>query len=374
MKTSILISLTFVVILLGCDYPKKWVYERKLPESATDIKLYTWFSKKSPGYVHYLKAKMSEGAYKGYIRSLNLSIHTSSRYYNDDIEWLSTYGVHHDSVASWWDEKSKEKIYVSQEKTEWIQARYSNGYLYLYAIRHENEHEPIKPLSTHNANPFLHDEKETFIARYKSIASKEYPNFNFSNSHLDVIHDDIDSSKIITIRALNSSGKANGPFIGFYKNKAIKLVTFFENDTILGWTNWYDSFGNLEEKQLPFPPPLGNEGKMIYYEKFGTNEEVINCWSVRFTPEEKQIEIDTNNFSKSISICCDSCISYLAKTQTIHLNDTIKKEFNFINSDTIFLFKNLKIGQNKIIIEIKAKQPNGSSKIGWHNFNIKRKN
>jgi hypothetical protein len=362
------------ILLIGCGHSEEWSFERKLPDSATEIQTYSWQSDTFPESIYYLKAKIPEHEYIGYVNSYNLALYTPSTKYYDDIQWLSTYGIHYDSVSSWWNATYTEAIHVSQDGTDWVQARYYDGYLYLYYVSHDERLKPVKPLTNFNANPYLHDEAETFIWRYKSFSADYYPDFNYSKSRLQIIHDQVDSSKIIAVLAVNNSNLANGPYVGFHKNKAIKLVAFYENDTILGWTNWYDTLGNLEERQVPFPPPLGNEGKIIYYEMFDVDEIINKCWSVRFSPKQDYFIVNSDNFNKNILVCCDSCILYSAELRTVHLEDTAKQEFNFLKSDTTFSFDKLKMGKNLIHIKIKGKQSDGSYQTGWDYFTVERKN
>ena len=112
----------------------EWSFRTELPDDATDIKE---FSYSEMDYTYYLKANISRTQFEEYISHFEMSLHSDTSTYSDDIIWLDTKSTFTNEVSSWWNsELKKDSMYVSQKGREWIIARFSNGTMYLNAHSH----------------------------------------------------------------------------------------------------------------------------------------------------------------------------------------------------------------------------------------------
>jgi len=213
---------------------------------------------------------------------------------------------------------------------------------------------------------------EEIIKKYKTISKINYSNFSFENHDITLLHDTIDTAYVAAILSLNDKYKANGPYVGFHKNQVVQSIGFYQNDTIKGWIELYDTLGVILEKKLRFPPPLGNEGKIIFYEEYD-NKSISKCWSARFSPENNNIDTYSDSIDMTIEMCCNECISYELDIKTINFNDTISELLYFKKSDTTFTLKKLKNGNNKINLIIYGVKADKTKNVGHHTINVVKK-
>ncbi len=123
----------------GCNHAMEsnWVYRRVLPPTATEIKEFYQTDDFLPDYEYYLRAKISGAEFQRYCDTLGLKLHSDSSQYSDGIGNLHTGYAKTENMNAWWDTMYKsDSLFVWQHGDEWNIARYTKGYLYLYAHEH----------------------------------------------------------------------------------------------------------------------------------------------------------------------------------------------------------------------------------------------
>lgn len=117
--------------------PEQYGYQKCLPTTASDIKVFVWKEDLLPDYEYYLKAKISKQDFLRYIDTFNLVLYSDTLKFEDDAIWNGLSGVFRDSVKTWWlVDESKDSSYIWNKGQEWNVAKYENGYLYFYANNH----------------------------------------------------------------------------------------------------------------------------------------------------------------------------------------------------------------------------------------------
>lgn len=199
---------------------------------------------------------------------------------------------------------------------------------------------------------------------FKIISAKKYPWFDISNYKMFIYTDPKTNS--YSIYTKNGNDLQNGPIIWFYANNKIESISFFKNDTVSGWVEYYDTTGTIVKKNVPIQ---GQPGTAIYTEMFNSKGEIVNCWSIRMKPEDPIIETSSDSIVFDILACCDSCVLYEMKVRIINYLDTVFRSFKFVNNDTSIVINNLESGINFVSFRTLGRDKNCGEGEGIYGIN-----
>lgn len=135
-KASLATIALYAAGIVLCYQMFTWSFRKELPWSASDIHESYYSDTLLPDYDYKLKAKISEAQFQNYIKSFDLSPHTSDRKYSEEIHWLDWNAPPEGNVGWWNPTSSLTNTFVWQGSDTWIFAKYENGYLYLGSLNH----------------------------------------------------------------------------------------------------------------------------------------------------------------------------------------------------------------------------------------------
>jgi len=133
---SALVLVLYLGGLLLCYEAFTWSFRKALPWSAREVHESYMTDTLLPDYGYQLKARITEKEFRDYIARFDLTPHTATRTYSDDLVCLSwRYGPGFE--GGWWDPSdSLDATFVWQGDTTWTFAKYEHGYLYLSSLCH----------------------------------------------------------------------------------------------------------------------------------------------------------------------------------------------------------------------------------------------
>ena len=105
-----------------------------LPEKATEIEEWSWSDGFLPDYTYFMRARVSESGFTEFITKLDLTLHTASRSYSQDVSMLSWHYSPEGNVAWWNPSESLQETYVSESSDTWTFAKYEGGFLYFHSF------------------------------------------------------------------------------------------------------------------------------------------------------------------------------------------------------------------------------------------------
>ncbi len=110
-------------------------WRSSLPETASDVHEHAWADDFLPDYDYYLRARVSKPDFDKFVRDLGLTPHSANRKYSES-SWLSWSG-HLLADSEWWKPtENLEGTYVKEGGTQWMFAKYEDGFLYFRSLDH----------------------------------------------------------------------------------------------------------------------------------------------------------------------------------------------------------------------------------------------
>ncbi len=123
-----------LVIWMASPASDEWVFQRKLPRYAQDVRVWKHADGFLPDYMYLLRARISQDDFARYAASLNLTPHSPTRKYEEGpAEQFMDWGRRDD----WWDPSPDlAGTFVDQGQDTWTFAKYENGYVYLKSFNY----------------------------------------------------------------------------------------------------------------------------------------------------------------------------------------------------------------------------------------------
>lgn len=137
-KLIVLLGIALVCLLLyeGLDWATQWGFEKELPRSARNVRVWVKTDPLLPDYSYYLRADMTAVDFQEYVNRLGAELHSEERVYEDQpsrLSWSLPTGVNLD----WWTaSKDLTATYVYQSGHTWTLVRYEDGSLFLKSHEH----------------------------------------------------------------------------------------------------------------------------------------------------------------------------------------------------------------------------------------------